>query len=196
MVNAGGTIKTELLIGCGNSRDKRIHGREDTPKWHNLITLDISEDCRPDVVHDLEELPYPFGDNTFDEIHAYEVLEHTGTQGDWRFFFDQFAELHRILKPNGMLIGTAPRWDSMWAWGDPSHKRVISRATLTFLNQAEYEKQIGKTSMTDFRDYWKQDFQLVWYDETERDTFKFALKANKNDLSGHGDNNMEQGESV
>ena len=29
----------------------------------------------------------PFGDDAFDEIHAYEVLEHTGRQGDWRFFF-------------------------------------------------------------------------------------------------------------
>lgn len=179
MVNAGGVIKTELLIGCGNSRDKRIHAPGDKREWHNLITLDFDEDCRPDVVHDLEVLPYPFGDNTFDEIHAYEVLEHTGNQGDWKFFFDQFAEFHRILKPDGVLIATVPKWDSMWAWSDPSHKRIISRGTLTFLSQKEYQKQIGKTSMSDFRSYWKGDFSLIWYDETEKDHFKFALKAEK-----------------
>ena len=189
-------MKTELLIGCGNNHEKRILQPGDKREWHNLITLDFSEDCRPDVVHDLEELPYPFGDNTFDEIHAYEVLEHTGQQGDWRFFFNQFAEFHRILKPNGVLIGTVPRWDSVWAWGDPSHKRVLSCATFTFLDQRQYEEQVGKTSMSDYRDFWKLNFPLIWIDETEKDTFKFALRAEKNVSTGHGDNDVEQREPV
>jgi SAM-dependent methyltransferase len=170
-------MKTELLIGCGNNRKKKMHP-EGFPEWENLITLDISEDCRPDVVHDLEKFPYPFEDNTFDEIHAYEVLEHTGTQGDWKFFFDQFEELHRILKPGGRIFGTVPLWSSIWAWGDPSHKRVLSRASLTFLSQAEYDKQVGETAMTDFREYYKADFNFLHVKE-EKDTFGFVLEAVK-----------------
>jgi len=75
MVDEGGTIKTELLIGCGNSRDKRLMRLGDTKEWSCLTTLDFSPDAKPDVIHDLEVLPYPFEDNSFDEIHAYEVLE-------------------------------------------------------------------------------------------------------------------------
>ena len=118
----------ELLIGCGNSREKRVYDNIIVkPEWNELVTLDIDPMCNPDVTHDLDVLPYPFEDNTFDEIHAYEVLEHCGHQGDWIFFFQQFTELWRILKPKGVLVGSCPNWDSPWAWGDPGHRRIISR---------------------------------------------------------------------
>lgn len=164
-------------------------------EWHNLVTLDYSLDCNPDVVHDLEDLPYPFEDETFDEIHAYEVLEHTGNQGDWIFFFAQFSELHRILKPDGLIFGTVPAWNSVWAFGDPSHKRIISNASLTFLSQAEYEKQVGNTSMTDFRDVWTRDF-LPLMIKYEGENMHFVLKAIKNASIGHGSNDVEQREPI
>ena len=178
MVNEGGVIKTELLIGCGNKREKLFWIPAEGKEWKNLTTLDFDKDCNPDVVHDLEDLPYPFDDNSFDEIHAYEVLEHTGNQGDWKFFFDQFSELHRILKPDGIICATVPMWNSVWAFGDPSHKRIISRASITFLYQEEYKKQIGNTSMTDFRSYWKKDFVPIHMEEREHQ-FMFILQAKK-----------------
>lgn len=169
--------KRELLIGCGNSRDKKVNGSWTTPDWVSLTTLDIDPSTKPDVVHDLNVLPYPFPDNHFDEIHAYEVLEHCGRQGDWKFFFDQFYEFWRILKPDGLLVGTVPMWDSMWAWGDPGHTRVITKGSLFFLDQREYV-QIGQTAMTDYRQWWKGDFQR--YAQVEKsDQFGFILQAIK-----------------
>lgn len=167
--------KKELLIGCGDSRVKKMSQKGEEEKWFNLTTLDCYPECKPDVVHDLEKFPYPFEDATFDEIHAYEVLEHTGNQGDWKFFFDQFAEFYRILKPNGLIYGSCPNWDSPWAWGDPSHKRVINNGTLVFLSQDEYKKQVGKTPMTDFRHYWKGDFAPVFLQKSENN-FMFILQ--------------------
>lgn len=169
----------ELLIGAGNNREKKITFSDIPAEWSGeLVTLDIDESIDCDVHHDLNILPYPFSDDTFDEIHAYEVLEHTGKQGDWRFFFDQFTELHRILKPGGYLIGTCPMWDSQWAWGDPGHSRIVSDAMLTFLSQDEYEKQVGVTAMTDYRAWYKADFELVAKQEAG-DTFGFILRAKK-----------------
>ncbi len=104
----------ELPIGCGSKYVKAIHFNE-RPHRNNLVTLDINRDHRPDVVWDLNPLPLPFADNSFDEIHAYEVLEHTGVQGDYRFFFAQFSDFWRILKPGGVLIGTVPLPTSPWA---------------------------------------------------------------------------------
>ena len=148
----------ELLIGCGNRRVKELSIAE-VAEWHDLTTLDVDPTTNPDVVHDLNILPYPFEDNSFDEIHAYEVLEHTGQQGDWRWFFAQFSEFYRILKPDGQLYGTSPLWTSNWAWGDPGHSRVIQPESLIFLDQAQYTQQIGQTPMTDYRHVWKGDFE-------------------------------------
>ena len=168
----------ELLIGCGNRKNKQITFEEIPEQWIELTTLDIDPETHPDVVHDLEDLPLPFDDDMFDEIHAYEVLEHTGQQGDWRFFFNQFYEFWRILKPGGYLIGSCPKWDSQWVWGDPGHKRILSSHTFVFLSQKEYKVQVGETSMTDYRDYWDGDFELVAAQE-EGDTFGFVLRALK-----------------
>lgn len=71
-----------------------------------------------------------------------------------------------------------PAWDSPWAWGDPSHRRIISRHSLVFLSQAEYAKQVGVTPMSDFRDIYTADFEYVWSD-TREDTFAFVLRARK-----------------
>ena len=168
----------ELLIGCGRNRDKKLTFPEIPDKWIQLVTLDEDPGVKPDIVHDLTDLPLPFDDDMFDEIHAYEVLEHTGQQGDWRFFFNQFYEFWRILKPGGYFCATVPQWDSKWAWADPGHKRIITRDTLIFLNQLEYEAQVGRTHMTDYREWWEGDFIPVASHDEEHQ-MGFVLQAKK-----------------
>ena len=168
---------SELLIGCGNSRTKKIDPSGNG--WSDLTTLDHDPHCGADVIHDLESFEeWPFEDSRFDEVHAYDVLEHLGRQGDYRKFFHDFAEIYRVLKPDGLLLAKCPSWNSIWAWGDPSHTRIISSASLVFLDQHEYQKQVGNTPMTDFRWLWKGDFELVGADDNGND-FKFGLKAHK-----------------
>jgi len=170
-------MERHLLIGCGNKRDKRIRpaGSE---SWQNLVTLDIDPKCQPDTVWDLNSIPLPFEDNSFTEIHAYEVLEHVGTQGDYHFFFAQFYDFWRMLKPKGVLCVTVPLYKSQWAWGDPGHRRVIAPGSLVFLSQKEYETQVGVTAMSDYRDIWKGDF-VVEYMQEAQENFLFALRALK-----------------
>ena len=169
----------ELLIGAGNSKEKKLQF-ESIPKEFSkdLITLDIDDHSNPDVLHDLNQIPYPFDDNMFDEIHAYEVLEHCGSQGDYRFFFNQFEEFHRILKPGGWFIGSCPNWDSPWAWADPGHRRIIAPHSLVFLSQKEYEEQIGKTPMADYRFCYEGDFEIFLTQEFPH-MWGFALRAIK-----------------
>jgi SAM-dependent methyltransferase len=130
------------------------------------------------VIWDLLEMPLPFAGDTFDEIHAYEVLEHTGQQGDWKFFFAQWSEFWRILKPEGAFFGTVPAYNSPWAWGDPSHTRVLPSESLVFLSQPEYEAQVGKTPMSDFRFVFKADFDIL-HTVIDASTHQFVLRAVK-----------------
>lgn len=170
-------MRKELLLGCGPRREKIITFDEIPPVFTNLVTLDIMPEHKPDVVHDLAVLPYPFADAEFDEIHAYEVLEHTGQQGDWRFFFAQFTELHRLLKPGGYLIGSCPSWDGRWAWADPGHTRVITPDTFLFLDQAFYEGEVGKSAASDYRSVWSGNFKTIGIQEKGPQFFFVLQKA-------------------
>lgn len=167
----------ELLLGAG-SRHKKLLSFPGREEWEKLVTLDINEAHGPDVVWDLNNLPLPFEDNTFDEIHAYEVLEHIGKQGDWKQWFSEWSEWHRILKPDGFFFGTSPTFDSPWAWGDPGHTRIVSGEALTFLEQPAYTKQIGVTAMTDYRFVYKADFDLIHL-KSENGSLQYGLRAVK-----------------
>jgi len=165
-----------LLIGAGSSRKLTL--QRDLSDNPDITTLDIEASHNPDVLWDLNNVPWPFEDNSFDQIHAYEVLEHLGQQGDARSFFGTFAEAYRILKPGGYLVGSVPGWDTLWAWGDPSHKRIICEGSFTYLDYTQYAKQVGVTPMTDFRSIWQGDFETVHL-QRAGDILFFALKCHK-----------------
>lgn len=132
-------------------------------------------DCGADVVHDLNVLPYPFADNQFNEIHAYDVLEHCGRQGDWRFFFGQWSEFYRILKPGGVFCGICPGANTVWAWGDPGHTRVISEQSLLFLSQRVYASGVGNNAMSDYRSVWAGNFEAAHIQHQEDGRLTFML---------------------
>jgi len=166
--------RKELLMGCGSRTHKDLY-LDGHKEFTNVIRLDNNADHKPDVIHDLTIHPLPFTDGEFDEIHAYEVLEHLAYQGDYDFFFAEFEEYWRILKAGGYFFASCPSWNSPWAFGDPSHRRIISKESLVFLQQAQYVAQVGKTKMSDFRYMYKADFQLV-HAEDRDGTFFFILK--------------------
>lgn len=156
----------ELILGSGARKFKRCDYYNDiedvkTCFSDDVITLDINEELNPDIVWDLNNLPLPLDDNKFDEIHAYEVLEHIAYQGDYKSFFHLFNELYRILKKDGFIFISVPVWNSLWGFGDPGHTRIINIGTIVFLSQKQYEKQVGKTPMTDYRNIYKGDFDIL-----------------------------------
>jgi len=154
----------ELLLGCGNSRLKRVIPGWTPTEWKRLVTMDIDPNCKADILGDIED-GLPFHDNQLDEVHAYDVMEHLGSPGDYKAFFRDFGEVYRVLKPYGLFCGITPHWNGPWAWNDPGHRRVISLHTLQFLSQEMYKTQVGVTAVTDYRHIWKGDFRLVAADE-------------------------------
>lgn len=194
----------ELLLGCGYTRRKLFTARPDhPPTWRSPtgpVTLDINRACQPDIMCDLNQAtpwygfprvdpegcaPYSHAcllePDYWDEIHAYQVLEHLGRQGDAHSFLSQFAEIWRILKPGGYLVASVPSRFSLGLWGDPSHARVINEMSLTFLDQGQYIQQCdgdAPTGMSDFRGLYKADFDVLDQLDTHND-FIFILQAVK-----------------
>jgi hypothetical protein len=189
----------ELLIGCGRSRVKQYCALPMHPRgWRNPngpVTLDNNPRVKPDLWCDLNGPPpwsaIPYGDpdermhtlesDYWDEIHAYQVLEHLGSQGDAHAFLGQFAELWRLLKPDGYLVAAVPSRMSGWLWGDPSHRRAIVPESLTFLDQSNYIRQCDgphPSGMSDFRHFYKADLRCIDQHDNRND-FIFVLQAVK-----------------
>lgn len=163
----------ELVLGCGNYPYKKIYA--ESKEYVNPTRVDIDPDCKPDITLDLNTNSLPFPDSSFDEVHMYEVLEHLGTQGDYKHFFDFFSEVARVLKPDGLFIASVPAMSSPWVWGDPGHTRAIPPETLVFLDQDEYKTQVGKTPMTDYRGIYKANLKRVHLQEVSSVLF-FVLQ--------------------
>lgn len=151
--------KKNLLLACGNSRVKNIY--LGSPGWEGeLVTLDMNPNCGADFVHNLEERPLPFPDEEFDEIHCYNAMEHWGQQGDWKAWFDEMSEYHRLLKWGGLFACLVPIGAD--ALADPGHTRFFHPNYFGFLRQSFYEENIKSGAcVTDYRWYWKHNFNIV-----------------------------------
>lgn len=120
---AGSTSRVERL-NLGSGLDVR-------PGWVNLDAFAPGADVR----HDLERLPLPFADETFDHVLASHILEHIPHRladgGARDGLVRLLEEIHRILKPGGTLEAAYPHpaRENAYVWGNPEHTRVLSPRT-------------------------------------------------------------------
>jgi len=105
----------KLNLGCGEF------------KKDGFINLDWQEQVRPDVVHDLNVIPYPFLDNTFDLIEADHVLEHLNEP------FAIMRELHRISAKGAFIIIRVPHFSR--GFSHPEHKRGFDASFPYYFNK-------------------------------------------------------------
>ena len=91
-----------------------------------------------DVVHDLNRIPYPLADDFADEIHFYHVLEHLDDP------VQKLEELHRILKPGGVLHMRVPHFSSNGAFTDITHKRPFGFHSFDVFEEGAYHSYYSK----------------------------------------------------
>lgn len=72
------------------------------PKDSKVDTLDIQESSGADKIGDICERNDFISEATYDAVIFTEVLEHVSNP------FRAIAEIHRILKPNGILYASSP----------------------------------------------------------------------------------------
>lgn len=113
MVHTALVHRSERLnLGSGHAYDEA---------WTNL---DITSDTNPDVVHDLNVLPWPFEDDRFVEVRAIDVIEHLDDA------LATLIELHRVCRNGARVMIVVPHFSSANAYTDPTHRRALGYFSL------------------------------------------------------------------
>lgn len=118
-------MANKLNLGCGSDH---LEG------WCNV---DCHAACQPDVVHDLERIPWPFEDDTADEILLQHVLEHLGSTP--QAFLDVMRELWRVSCAEAQIRIRVPHPLHQDFRTDPTHVRAITPEMLAMFSRAECE---------------------------------------------------------
>ena len=121
--------KLKIDLACGDRKKEGFTG------------VDIANIPEVDIVYDLNQYPWPFKDNSVDEIycsHYVEHIPHLSVQAilkesnsfkefkeklsnDKDGFIKFFNEVYRIAKIGGKITIIAPHYMSVRAFGDPTH---------------------------------------------------------------------------
>lgn len=96
-----------LNLGCGFAHED------------GYVNVDAFEVCKPDEVVNLDQYPWPWEDNSVDEILMLHTLEHLQ---DW---WGAILECVRILKPGGMIHIHVPDESSSTALTYRDHHHVF-----------------------------------------------------------------------
>ena len=113
-----------LDIACGQNKQPGFKG------------IDIAGDA--DIVHDLNEIPWPIKANSVEEVFCSHYVEHIphyrpGWDRDgWWLFFD---ELYRVMKNGGTATFIHPYAQNSRAFWDPTHVRFIHETTWYYLHR-------------------------------------------------------------
>ena len=96
-----------LDVGCGLRKRPGAVGIDANPRSH------------ADVFHNLNRFPYPFAQNSVDEIYCDNVLEHLDD------IVQVMEELHRIAKPSALVTIIVPFFPHRYASTDPTHRHYF-----------------------------------------------------------------------
>lgn len=104
-----------LELGCGQ---KKIVAHS--------TSVDLNPRSRADVIHDLNRIPYPFANDSFDIVIAEHVLEHLEN------VIATVEEVHRICRPNALFCVEVPHFSSSEFFTDPTHRHSFSTRSFDY----------------------------------------------------------------
>lgn len=120
-----------LDVGCGKN------------KFPTAMGIDNSNHSDADIIHDLNQTPWPLEENYFDQIRCMAILEHV------RDFFPVMKEIHRVGKNGAAVIISVPHYTDTAAYTDPTHcihfnsfsfDTLLGNSQWSFYAQSTYRK--------------------------------------------------------
>jgi SAM-dependent methyltransferase len=96
--------KRTLDVGCGLN------------KYPGSIGIDRNPASRADLLCDLDRVPYPFRDNSFQSLRAVHVIEHVSD------VIRAMEEFQRVVIPGGRIFLVTPHYTDFSSFCDPTHR--------------------------------------------------------------------------
>lgn len=135
-------------MGCGKNKLK------------DFINVDKYQEADPDLLCDLEKMPWPIESDTADYILFNHSLEHMGQ--DPNMFINIIKEIYRISKKSAQIQINVPhpRHDNFIS--DPTHVRAITPMTIALFSkkQNDHWKSVGAAN-TPLAYYTGVDFEII-----------------------------------
>ncbi|MDP6567436.1 MAG: hypothetical protein QF578_21580 [Alphaproteobacteria bacterium] len=152
-----------LNLGCGFDRK---------PDW---INVDKAPEAEPDELVDLEALPWPWPDDSVDEVLLRHVLEHLGPTAE--SYLAIIKELWRICRAGAevRVVVPHPRHDHFL--NDPTHVRPITVHGLEMFSQKRNREWRDKgVANTPLGLYLGVDFEVVSVDVVPDEPWRGRLQ--------------------
>lgn len=136
----------KLNLGCGSQH---------VPGYVN-----VDKSGNPDVLHDLEIFPWPWEDNSVEEVLLYNVLEHLGETTE--IYLGILKELYRICTTDAKIHIHVPHPRHDDFINDPTHVRMITPDSFSLFSKSENRKWIeGGFPNSPLGLYLDVDFEIV-----------------------------------
>lgn len=114
---SGGQI---LNLGCGLKR------------MPEAVNVDMTDATHPDVVHNLNQRPWPFEANQFSAVYASDVIEHLDDT------VATMEEIHRVCERGAIVHINVPHFSSPGAFTDPTHRRYFGALTFDYFAEGHF----------------------------------------------------------
>jgi SAM-dependent methyltransferase len=106
-----------LDVGCGIN------------KYPGAVGVDNNPRSRADVLADLDHIPYPFRDNSFDQLRAVHVIEHVAD------VVRSMEEFWRLVRPGGLVVIVTPHYTDFSSFCDPTHRWHLNSFSLRYFGE-------------------------------------------------------------
>lgn len=139
----------KLNLGCGHR------------KREGFINVDRFADCKPDQVVDLEKLPWPWPNDSAEQVLFIHSLEHLGQSTD--VFLGIMRELYRVCRSNATVEIHVPHPRHDFYTGDPTHVRPITPDVLSLFDRKlnDHWRDTGSSAGTPLAHYLQVDFAIA-----------------------------------
>ncbi len=117
---------TRLDVGCGNHR------------MDQAIGIDLFPLKGVDIVHDVNQAPWPLEADRFEFIRCQHAIEH------FREVHNVAREMYRVAKDGATVKFITPHYSSYASWGDPTHVHHFALGSLPQL----FSQAIGDDKFT------------------------------------------------
>jgi len=124
------TTERILDVGCG--RDK----------LPGAIGIDSNPRSDADIVHDIDQRPWPIESDSITRVRAQDVLEHVAD------FFGVMSEIHRVCVDGAIVDVRMPFMSSLNFATDPTHRRAGTSGTFDYFDPS---RPLGNYRYTDAR---------------------------------------------